>query len=220
MSIIRVALADDHPVVLAGIKALLQGAHGIVVIAEAATGTAALEMICEHEPDVAVLDISMPGLNGLDLAEELARRCPQVKLLALTVHEDRAYMQRLLQSGVRGYVLKRSASEDLPHAIRAVASGGIYLDPAIAAKVLPLQAGASPMAAGVQVEDLSPRELEVLRLTAQGYANKQIASQLDVSIKSIETYKARAAAKLGLRSRADIVRYGATLGWIEGIDRS
>jgi DNA-binding NarL/FixJ family response regulator len=219
MSVIRVALADDHPVVLAGVKALLQSAPGFEVVGEAVTGTAALAMICEHEPDVAVLDISMPDLNGLDLADRLALLCPEVKLLALTVHEDLAYVQRLLQSGVRGYLLKRSASEDLPHAIRAVASGGVYLDPAVAAKVLPRQAGATAMAAGAWAEDLSPRELEVLRLTAQGYANKQIASDLDVSIKSVETYKARAAAKLGLRNRADIVRYGATLGWIDGLER-
>ena len=218
---IRVALADDHPVVLAGVKALLQSAPGFEVVGEALTGTAALDLICRVLPDVAVFDISMPELNGLELAEQLAKRCPYVKLLALTVHEDRAYVQRLLQAGVRGYLLKRTAAEDLPHAIRAVATGGIYLDPAVAAKALSRSLDPARRSEGAQVlEDLSPRERDVLRLTAQGYANKEIASRLEISIKSVETYKARAAVKLNLRTRADIVRYGASQGWIEGLESS
>lgn len=219
MSVIRIALADDHPVVLAGIKALLQSDPSFEVVAEAETGKQALELICRLGPDVAVFDISMPDLNGLDLADQLARRCPEVKLLALTVHEDRAYVQRLLQSGVRGYLLKRSAAEGLLHAVRALASGGIYLDSAIASKALGRSAGATA-ADEVPSEELSPRERDVLRLTAQGHGNKQIASHLAVSIKTVETYKARAVAKLGLKSRADIVRYGATSGWIDGCDPS
>jgi DNA-binding NarL/FixJ family response regulator len=221
MSAIRVALADDHPVVLAGIKALLQSGPDFEVVGEAVTGTAALDVICRMLPDVAVFDISMPDLNGLDLAEELAKRCPHVKLLALTVHEDRAYVQRLLQAGVRGYLLKRTAAEDLPHAIRAVATGGIYLDPAVAAKALAQPKDQESRSEGAQeTEELSPRERDVLRLTAQGYANKEIASRLEVSIKSVETYKARAATKLHLRTRADIVRYGASQGWITGLESS
>jgi DNA-binding NarL/FixJ family response regulator len=136
-----------------------------------------------------------------------------VRLLALTVHEDRAYVQPLLQAGARGYLLKRSAAEDLVRAIRAVAAGGVYLDPAVADKALPepeRRGSAAP-----EAEPLSQREQEVLRLTAQGFSNKEIAAQLDVSGKTVETYKARGAEKLGLRTRADIVRYAASRGWLD-----
>jgi DNA-binding NarL/FixJ family response regulator len=214
---IRVAVADDHPIVLAGIKALLQAAPDIALVGEATTGTAALDTICRASPDVAVIDISMPDLNGIDLARHLAERCPQVRLLALTVHEDRAYVQPLLQTGARGYLLKRSAAEDLLRAVRAVAEGGIYLDPAVADKALPSASRlASEPGAGAT---LSPREDEVLRLTAQGFSNKEIAARLGVSVKTAETHKARAAEKLGLRTRADIVRHGASQGWLDELAR-
>jgi DNA-binding NarL/FixJ family response regulator len=212
MSRVRVALADDHPVVLAGIKALLQGAPEVALVGEATTGMAALRLIVETSPDVAVIDISLPDLNGLELARRLAEACPGVRLLALTVHEDRAYVQPLLQAGARGYLLKRSAAEDLVRAIRAVAAGGVYLDPAVADKALPepeRRGSAAPDA-----EPLSQREQEVLRLTAQGFSNKEIAGRLDVSGKTVETYKARGVDKLGLRTRADIVRYAVSRGWL------
>lgn len=218
MNRIRVALADDHPVVLAGIKALLQADPTITLVGEATTGSAALKTICALAPDVAVIDISMPDLNGLDLAKRVAEECPNVKLLALTVHEDRAYVQPMLQAGARGYLLKRSAAEDLVRAIRAVAEGGVYLDPAIADKALAdLTRRGGSSGPGPDGEDLSPREGEVLRLTAQGFSNKEIAARLDVSVKTVETYKARGAEKLGLRTRADIVRFGASQGWLDGL---
>ena len=212
MSRVRVALADDHPVVLAGIKALLQAAPEVALVGEATTGMAALQLIVETSPDVAVIDISLPDLNGLELARRLAEACPGVRLLALTVHEDRAYVQPLLQAGARGYLLKRSAAEDLVRAIRAVAVGGVYLDPAVADKALPEpeRRGSAPPYA----EPLSQREQEVLRLTAQGFSNKEIAARLDVSGKTVETYKARGADKVGLRTRADIVRYAVSRGWL------
>jgi DNA-binding NarL/FixJ family response regulator len=214
MSEIRVALADDHPVVLAGIKALLNGAPEITLVGEATTGPSALKMIMELVPDVAVIDISLPEMSGLELIKVLASTCPDVKLLALTVHEDRAYVQPLLQAGGRGYVLKRSAAEDLVRAIPAVAAGGVYLDPAIAHKALP---GASRTTAS-PAEPLSQREQEVLRLVAQGLSNKESAARLKVSVKTIETYRQRAAEKLNLRTRADIVRYGASHGWMDDLE--
>lgn len=212
---IRVALADDHPLVLAGIKALLQGAAEIDLVGEASSGTQALAVIRAELPDVAVLDISMPGMSGLDLARRLANDCPTVKVIMLTVHEDRAYVQPLLHAGARGYLLKRSAAEELLRAMRAVADGGVYLDPAVAGKVLgEAQSGsAQPDKDG----ELSPREADVLRYTAQGFSNKEIAGRLDVSVKTVETYKARAAEKLGIRTRADIVRYGASKGWLDDL---
>ncbi|WP_207460004.1 response regulator transcription factor [Azospirillum sp. SYSU D00513] len=214
MTTIRVALADDHPVVLAGIKTLLLAAPEIALVGEATTGSAALELIRRAAPDVAVLDISLPDISGIELARTVAETCPGVRMLALTFHEDRAYVQQLMQIGVKGYLLKRSAAEDMVRAIRAIASGGVYLDPEIADKALPdaVQTG-SPEGQ----EALSQREGEVLRLTSQGFSNKEIAARLDVSVKTVETYKARASEKLGLRTRADIVRYGAAHGWLDGL---
>ena len=216
MSRIRVALVDDHPVVLAGIKALLQAAPEVTLVGEAATGAAALELLVATRPDVAVIDVSLPDLNGLSLARRVAETCPGVKLLALTVHEDRAYVQPLLQAGARGYLLKRSAAEDLVRAIRAVAAGGVYLDPAVADKALPGPGPEGTASAGA--EPLSQREQDVLRLTARGFTNKEIAARLDVSVKTVETYKARAAEKLGLRTRAEIVRYGVARGWLQDLE--
>jgi DNA-binding NarL/FixJ family response regulator len=210
---IRVALADDHPVVIAGIKALLENAPEVHLVGEATAGDEALRLFCSSIPDVAIMDISMPGLSGVELARRLAAECPQVKLLALTVHEDRAYIQHVLEAGARGYLLKRSAAEDLVRAVRAVAGGGIYLDPAIAGSALaaPRQGRTGLPAKG----DLSEREFDVLRLAAQGFSNKEIAGRLEVGLKTVETYRARASEKLGLRTRADIVRFGVEQGWLE-----
>jgi DNA-binding NarL/FixJ family response regulator len=214
MRTIRVVLADDHPVVLAGVKSLLQDTPDISIVGDATTGAAALNLIAELTPDVAVLDISMPDINGVELARRLAISCPSVKVLALTVHEDRAYLSSLLQSGARGYLLKRSAADELIRALRAIANGGTYLDPAIAEKALGGTTARSGDSHTVPTEELSPREANVLRLTAQGFSNKEIAAKLEVSVKTVETYKARACEKLALHTRAQIVRYGVAQGWL------
>jgi DNA-binding NarL/FixJ family response regulator len=218
MDRIRVVLADDHPVVLAGIRTLLNADPEIELVGEATNGGEALPLIRALAPQVAVVDVSMPGLNGLELTERLAGECPQTRVLVLTVHEDAAYVQPMLKAGARGYLLKRSAAEDLLRAVRAVAADGIYLDPSIAghAMVGP-SAGAAGSAAVTGGEALSPRETETLRLIAQGFSNKEIARRIDVSVKSVETYKARAAEKLGLRTRAEIIRYGAAHGWLNAL---
>ena len=212
---IRVAIADDHPVVLAGIKALLQAAPEIELVGEARDGAAALRLVADERPDVAVVDISLPEMNGLALARGIAAAVPEARVIALTLHEDRAYVQRMLDAGVRGYLLKRSAAEDLVRAVRAVAEGGLYLDPAVAGKALAESAATARAAAADGV--LSPREAEVLRFTARGFSNKEIALRFDVSVKTIETHRARAADKLGLRSRAEIVRYAVAKGWLDGL---
>jgi len=209
---IRVALVDDHPVVLAGISALLRTAPEIELVGDAADGQAALRMISDAAPDIAVIDVSLPDMNGIELTARLAESSPDVRVLTLSVHEDRAYVQQLLQAGVRGYLLKRSAAEELVRAVRAIAAGGMYLDPAIVRKAI-----ADPIAepASCGQDRLSPREQDVLRFIAQGFSNKEIGSKLRISTKTIETYKARAAEKLRLRTRADIVKYGATQGWLK-----
>lgn len=212
MSPVRIALVDDHPVVLAGIRALLQGMPEVELVGEANTGATGLKAICDCSPDIAVIDLSLPDISGMELARQIRRQCPHVKVIALTVHEDRAYVHPVLEAGAKGYLLKRSAADELLRAIRAVNQGDIYLDPTIAEKAV-----VTAPALAVSNEDsgeLSPREEDVLRLVAQGFSNKQIAGQLEVSVKSVETYKARAAEKKGLRSRADIVRYGIRQGWL------
>ncbi|MEE7505973.1 response regulator transcription factor [Methylobacterium sp. C33D] len=215
---IRVALADDHPIVLAGIRTLLNADPEIELVGEATSGSDALPMIHAADPDVAVVDVSMPGLNGLELTERVAGSCPRTRVLVLTVHEDAAYVQPLLRAGARGYLLKRSAAEDLLRAVRAVAAGGIYLDPSVASHAMG-HPGAPTQAAEAEpsAEALSPREADVLRLIAQGFSNKEIARRFDLSVKSIETYKARAAEKLGLRTRAEIIRYAAAHGWLDAL---
>ena len=211
----RVVLADDHPVVLAGVKALLGAALDIEVVGEAGTGEAALALVRERQPDVAVLDISMPDMSGVEIARRIGAECPAVRLLALTAHEDRVYLQQMLAAGARGYLLKRSAAEELLRAVRAVTAGGVFLDPAVAE--LALAAPAVPALSGPEAA-LSPREEDVLRHTALGLSNKEIAWRLELSPKTVETYKARATDKLGLRTRSDVVRFGVRQGWLRELD--
>jgi DNA-binding NarL/FixJ family response regulator len=219
MSPIRITLSDDHPLVLAGMKALLQDVADIAIVGEATDGNAALEVIRRTVPDIAILDISLPGISGIEVARAISSELPQVKLLALTVHEDRAYVQPMMQAGARGYLLKRSAADELERAIRAIAGGGIYLDPAIAEKVLPPSNGHAPPSAQPRSE-LTARECEVLRFIAQGFSNKEIARELNISVKTVETHKARAVDKAGLATRADIVRYGVAQGWLEQLSKT
>lgn len=214
----RIVLADDHPIFLAGLRNLIQGEEDFEIVGEAASGIMALSLIREKQPDIAVLDISMPGLNGIRVARKLADECPAVRILLLTLHEDRAYTTQALQVGVRGYVLKRSAPESLLPALRAVLTGGLYIDPTIASNVVPPARGhARHGTSATRVSELTAREEEVLKLTALGLSAKEIATQLGVGVKSVETFKARASEKAGLRTRADIVRFAATQGWLEDL---
>jgi DNA-binding NarL/FixJ family response regulator len=211
---LRVFLADDHPVVLAGIKSLLSCDPELEMVGEAQDGHTALQMAFELKPDVVILDLSMPGLNGVEVTQQLLAKRPDCKVLVLTVHEDRSYLRKLIEVGAAGYVLKRSASEDLLRAIHAVASGGMYLDPAIAGQVFDTGANRSRELAPGRGTELSEREIEVLRLTALGHSNKSIATILDIGVKSVETYKARAMDKLGFRSRVELVGYAVGQGWL------
>jgi DNA-binding NarL/FixJ family response regulator len=212
----RIVLADDHPIVLDGLRNLVRAEDDFELVGEAASGFSALKLIREKRPDVAVLDISMPELNGIVLSRRLTGEMPDIRLLILTLHEDRAYLNQALEAGVRGYVLKRSAVENLVQAIRAVMVGGLYIDPAIVGRVfdgsksnkkLAARKGASPA--------LTDREADVLKMAALGFTNKEIASRLDVGVKSVETYKARGLEKVGLKTRAELVRYASGQGWLD-----
>jgi DNA-binding NarL/FixJ family response regulator len=208
----RIVLADDHPIVLNGLRYLVQAQHDFELVGEATSGFAALKLIREQKPDVAVLDISMPELNGIQLGRCLAAELPSVRCLALTLHEDRSYLNQALAAGIRGYILKRSAADDLVNAIRAVVKGGLYVDPAIAGRVFHSGPRAQRGANGAL--PLTERETEVLKLVALGFSNKEIARRLDIGTKSAETYRARGSDKLGLKTRAELVRYAAAQGWL------
>lgn len=212
----RIVLADDHPIVLDGLRNLIGAERDFEVVGEAAAGLAALKVIRQKRPDVAVVDISMPELNGIVLSRRLAGEMPDLRVLVLTLHEDRAYLNQALEAGVRGYVLKRSAVENLVHAIRAVMVGGVYIDPAIAGRAFDgKRANIKPSAAKAAAPTLTERESAVLKMAALGFTNKEIASRLDVGVKSVETYKARGLDKLGLKTRAELVRYGSAQGWLD-----
>ena len=212
---IRIVLADDHPIVLDGLRNLIRAEPDFELVGEAASGLSALKIIREQRPDVAVLDISMPELNGILLSRRLAGEMPALRLLVLTLHEDRAYLNQALEAGVRGYVLKRSAVENLVQAIRAVMVGGLYIDPAIVGRVFESkQVNKRLLARKGVAPALTDREADVLKMAALGFTNKEIASRLDVGVKSIETYKARGLEKLGLKTRAELVRYASGQGWL------
>jgi len=160
------------------------------------------------------MDLSMPELNGLQVTERLKAERSQVKVLALTVHEDASYLLQLCKAGAAGYVLKRSAGEDLIRAIRSVAAGGLHFDPALANKALAGRVGDAPGQTGPAVGELSEREREVLILLAWGYSNKEISGDLRLSTKTVETYRVRIGEKLGLRSRTEMVQYALRQGWL------
>lgn len=215
LSLLRVFLADDHPLVLDGIKVLIVADPELEVVGEARDGPTALRRAIDLRPDVAVLDLSMPGMNGMEVARRLREAVPECRLVMLTVHEDAAYLRQLLDIGVAGYVLKRSATEELRRAIHAVAAGGIYLDPSIAARAVGRTGKQNGDPADGAGAELSPREVDVLRLTAIGYSNKSIANALQIGVKSVDTYKARAMTKLGFRNRVEVIRFALSKGWLE-----
>lgn len=214
MADLKILLADDHAIVREGLKRLIESQPGMTVLAEAENGAEAVRKAAELCPDIAVLDISMGDVNGARATREIRQACPNTRVVALTVHEDKSYLHELLEAGASGYILKRAASDELIHAISIIATGGVYVDPRIAGKLIPVTHYSGPR--GDAQADLSTRETEVMRLIAQGFSNKEISVQLGVSVKTIETYKARSMEKLGLRSRVDIVRMATKRGWLTG----
>ncbi len=215
MARVRILLADDHETVREGLKAILNAQSDMEVVGEAIDGRSAVALACRLNPDLVVMDVSMPDVNGLRATELLKERCPAVRVVALSRHSDDGYLRELLRAGAAGYVLKQSRSGELLQAIRAVAAGGSYLDPAITANVI-RDFGARPATARPPADaSLSPREEETLRLVSLGYSNKEIASRLTLSVKTVETHKANGMHKLGFRSRIDIVRFAVLRDWLK-----
>ena len=210
----QVFLADDHVVVRDGVKALINAQPDMRVVGEAGDGVTTVDFCAAVKPDVVVLDISMPGMSAVEVTRRLLHVCPQSKILVLTVHECTAYMTQMLGEGVHGYVVKRSAGDDLIHGIRSVANGGTYIDPRVAEKLAGGLRAQSKEREGLLGVVLSERETDVLKMIAQGYSGKEIARTLNISQKSVDTYKARAMQKLNLDSRVDVVRYAMCQGWL------
>jgi DNA-binding NarL/FixJ family response regulator len=214
VSTLRILLADDHAVVRQGLKLLIDSQPDMAVVGEAADGNGVLEQARTLNPDIIVMDISMPGMNGLIATRTVKRMQPRVAIVALTRHDDETYLEELLRSGASGYVLKQSTPTEFLRAIRAVAAGGVYLDPAMSSRVADGLLAKSTAVSSQPRAATSERESEVLRLIAVGHSNKEVATQLKISVKTVEVHKANAMRKLGLTGRVDIVRYGVLQGWL------
>lgn len=216
MNKLRILLAEDHETIRDGLKLLLNSQSDMEVVGEADNGRAALDLAEQFLPDVVVMDISMPELNGLQATQKLKEKCPRVKVLILTRHADPVYLQELLQAGASGYVLKQSKSEELIRAILAVAAGQSYLDPAITERAVTQLREIGHVARRAPPQaNLTAREADVLRLIALGYVNKEVAARLNLSIKTVEAHKSNAMNKMGMKSRVDIVRYAMLQDWLK-----
>lgn len=215
MNKLRIFLADDHAILRQGLKMMINAQADMEVVGEASNGQAAVQHAMKFRPDVVVMDVTMPEMNGQQATQQLKQAFPQIKILALTRHNDSSYVQQLLQAGVSGYVLKQSDAEELLRAIRVIVGGGTYLDPAIAGKVVGSLVGRASKQSLKKAGKLSERETDVLQLIARGYSNKEIAERFKLSVKTVEAHKANAMTKLELRSRVDIVRYAMLRGWLQ-----
>lgn len=215
MKKLRILLADDHALLRDGLKALVNVQPDMEVVGEADNGRTAWQNAKELLPDVLVMDIAMPELNGVQATEILKRECPDIKILALTAYKDKGYLDQLLKVGASGYVLKLSAAEELIEAIRVVASGGVYLDRQMADRVTGSYLRQQILRGESRQRGLTDREEEVLRLIAQGYSNKEISTQLNISVKTVESHKSNLMDKLQLKSRTEIVRYAVRQGWLQ-----
>jgi len=208
---IRVLLADDHAVVRQGFRLILSSQEGIEVICEAGNGREAVELAVRHRPDVAVIDVSMPELNGIEATRRILEQCPHVKILALSMHKDAVYVREILRAGARGYILKDSVDAEFVQAIRALSRGEGYLSPAISGAVLDdyRRHVSDP------VDLLTTREREVLQLIAEGKTNKEIANLLDLSVYTVDAHRGKIMEKLNMHSVTDLVRFAIRKGIVD-----
>jgi two-component system response regulator NreC len=208
---IRILIADDHGVLRAGLRALLNTDPSLEVVAEAADGDEALRLARIEHPDVVLMDISMPSCGGIEATRRIVELSPKTAVLILTLHEDEGLLREAIRAGAAGYILKRAAESELVSAIRAVSRGDMYVHPAMTRALLEDRVS-MPTDTRVTIEALTPREVEVLRLIAQGYTNRQMADLLTLSVRTVESHRAHLMAKLDLHSRVELVRYAAQHG--------
>ncbi len=214
MARIRVVIADDHALLREGIRALLATAEDVEVVGEAADGVEAIEACRRLGPDVILMDIAMPGLGGLEAALEVRKVSPHTRVLVLTQYDDREYVTRFLKAGAAGYVLKKAAGTELVSAIRGVARGGLVLDPAIAREALREDVPSGAGANGDPYDALTDREKQVLKLVAEGKSNKEVASLLDIAVKTAMSHREHVMQKLDLHSRTELIRFALRQGVI------
>jgi len=215
----RILLADDHAILRAGLRLLINGQPDLEVVAEADNGVKVLSLAEDTHPDIVLLDLTMPGLSGLDVLRSLKQVSPESRVLILTMHDDESYLRQALSLGAAGYVLKKAVDSELLNALRAVARGETYIHSAMMGKLLngePSSAGAASAGArGDPWDALSQRERDVLRLVALGHTNAEIADRLAISVKTVETYRARGMEKLGFTTRAQLVRDALERGMLD-----
>jgi DNA-binding NarL/FixJ family response regulator len=210
---IRVLLADDHGLVRAGLRALLRDLRGIEVVAESGDGRETLNLVKRHRPDVVLMDVSMPELNGLDATVCLKRSFPDIRVLVLSMHANEEYVLRALRAGATGYLLKGAKVAELEFAINAVARGDIYLAPSMSKHVVTKYLRSADVGVG-QLDRLTPRHREVLQLIAEGRTNKEIAGRLGISVRTVEVHRAQIMERLGVRDTAGLVRYALSAGLV------
>jgi DNA-binding NarL/FixJ family response regulator len=210
----KILIADDHAIVRAGLRALISDEPGLELVGEAAGGYEAIELVRQTRPDVLVLDLSMPDLDGISVTRAIKPDMPDLHILILTLHEDEALLKEAIKAGAGGYILKRAAESELISAIQTILRGSLYVDPSLV-RVLLGEPSPNPLSKLAPVEPLTPREKEILKLIVEGYTNRQIGEELTISVRTVEGHRANISDKLGLHSRVELVRYAHQHGMIE-----
>jgi DNA-binding NarL/FixJ family response regulator len=212
---LRILLVDDHPVVRQGLRYMLESDPAVTIVGEASDGPEAVRLATEHLPDIVVMDVSLPGMNGIEATREITRCAPGVKVLVVSMHADPAYVRQGVKAGARGYLLKDSEDLDLLHAVKVIATGETYFSPAVAEAVIGGGSGAGEHDDEVRLDSLTRREREVLRLIADGLTNKEIAAQLSLSVNTIETHRKHLMEKLACHNAAELVRFSVRVKLVE-----
>ena len=210
----RVLIVDDHAIVRAGLRALLLEEETFELVGEALGGYEAIEMVEKIKPDVLILDLSMPDLDGISVTRQLKPQFPDLKILILTLHEDEALLKEALKAGASGYILKRAAEAELISAIHVIIRGDLYVDPSMLRGLIE-ESQKPQVELDPLMESLTSREMEILKLLVEGYTNRQVGQELNISIRTVEGHRANISDKLGLRSRVELVRYARQHGLID-----
>ena len=212
---IKVIIADDHAIVRSGLRSILEADPSLILIAEATGGYETIKLVNETPPDILLLDISMPDLDGISVTRNLKSQQPDLKILILTIHEDKALLREAIKCGASGYILKKAAESELIAAIQTVLEGNTYVDQSLIRDLVIDQPNQERSSNKTEIDSLTPREIEVLRLIVLGYTNRQIGKELTISVRTVEGHRANLTGKLGIKNRVELVRYARDVGLIE-----